>query len=292
MSFLEVIILGLLQGITEFLPVSSFGHLLAAEALMGIERNTGELLEAMLHLGTAFTILFVYWKDFARMGAEVGGMLTDILHNAVIWVHNRRQTDEDLPYAEVMSTTWRKLAMLVLVSLIPTAAVGCSARRLVTMVAASPFFPGALMLISGIFLLVTDLAQGGSRTSIKEAGYDSAMWMGICQGLAVFPGISRSALTICAGLLCGQGRKFVIKFSYIISVPAIIGACIVEFRHFDSVSMTSSLAWSYFFAMVIACLFGIAFMRVLLKLTRSLKLRIFAYYNFLIGIIFLVRNFG
>ena len=292
MSFLEVLFLGLVQGITEFLPVSSFGHLVAAETLMGIERNTGELLEAMLHAGTAFVILFAYHKDFIRMGTELAGMATDLLHNLVVAVHNRRHHDADLPYTKVISTTWRKLAALVLVSMVPTAAIGYSARRLVTMVAASPFFPGALMLVTGIFLLVTDLGQTGNRIAVREAGYDSAMWIGICQGLAVFPGISRSGLTICAGLLCGQGKKFVIKFSYIVSVPATAGAVIMELRHFSNVSMTPPLAWSYFFAMIVSCIFGLIFMKGLLRISRTLKLRIFAYYNFLIGVIFLVKNFS
>ena len=292
MSFLELLCLGLIQGITEFLPVSSFGLLTVAESLMGLERRASELLEVMLHLGTMISILIVFRKDFIKLLAESFGMLLDILSNIVIYVHNRRHHDADLPYTRVVKGTWRKLAAFIWISTFPTMVIGYSARRLVTMVAASPFLPGALTLITGIFLLVTDLGQTEGKKPASEAGTDSAMWLGICQGVSVFPGVSRCALTICSGLLCGLGKKFVVKFSYIISVPAVFGAFLLERGEFSMPVMTSELSRSYIGAMVASAVFGVLLIRSLMRFTQKRKLRLFAYVNFLIGMAMLIRNFS
>ena len=120
--------------------------------------------------------------------------------------------------------TYRKLTVLILVSSIPTAMLGYICRRLVTKAAISPLLPGICILITGIFLLVTDLSNIGGIKTPKDATYDHAMWIGICQGISVFPGLSRCGMTLCAGMMCGFRRKFAVKYSYLISIPAVFGS--------------------------------------------------------------------
>ena len=187
MTPLHAIILGIVQGITEFLPVSSFGHLAALEKIFGIERETGVLFEVLLHLGTLAAVFSAFRSDICRIGEELVGMAFDLVGNLNLYMHNRK-TGENLHYAKIVTGTYRKFAALVLVSSIPTAILGFTCRRLVDMAASSALLPGAFLLITGIFLLVTDLGQVGSKKTPREAGYDTAMWMGIGQGLAVFPG--------------------------------------------------------------------------------------------------------
>ena len=292
MSILQTMILGFVQGLTEFLPVSSFAHLLLLQSWMGVSGRAGALPEAVLHLGTALSVLICFYRDFIRILVELLGMLMDLVGNLHLWFVNLRNPESALPYARIVTGTWRRLALLVTLSSIPTALIGYSARRLVTKACLSPFLPGACMLITGMFLLVTDLGRVGEKRSAREAGSDAAMWLGICQGLAVFPGISRGGLTICAGLLCGLGKKFIIKFSLIMSVPACIGAFLVEAGNFASPGIDGNYVGALFLGVCVSALTGCLFLRPFMKLVSETKLRIFAVYNFLIGILMLIRSFS
>lgn len=164
MSVLQAILLGIVQGITEFLPVSSFGHLAAIENAMGITRNTAVLFEVLLHIGTMVAVFFAFHEDLRRIGEELLGMIMDIIGNVNIYFHNRK-TGENLHYARVVHGTYRKFTAIMAVSFIPTALLGYICRRLVTRAAISPLLPGACILVTGVFLLVTDLSNiGGIKT--------------------------------------------------------------------------------------------------------------------------------
>lgn len=290
MIVLYLILLAVLQAVTEFLPVSSLGHLCVMESVLGISHDTGLLLETMLHLGTVAAIIFLFKKDLKRIGMELFGMLMDLVGNLNLYIHNKR-TGAELKYARIVSGTYRKFTALLLVSMIPTALLGITARRLVLLTSDSSLFSGIGFLLSGIFLLVTDLNQSGGTKGPKEASYDSAMWIGICQGLAVFPGISRMAFTVCAALLCGYSRKFAVRFSVFMSLPAVIGAFFTEVGYFGSAKMTAGLGVSFVFAMIISGFVGCLVIRNMTLRAQKVKLRYFAYYSFVIGAAALIINF-
>lgn len=290
MSVIYGILLAIIQGITEFLPVSSFGHLVAAEKLMGMERSTGLLFETMLHLGTAAAIIFLFRRDLYRITEELLGMIMDIIGNINLYIHNRK-TGESLGYARIVHGTYRKFTALLVVSMIPTVLIGFTARRLAGMAAASPILPGIGFLLSGIFLLVTDLNNSGGDKGPRDAGYDSAMWIGICQGLGVFPGVSRMALTICAALLCGYSCKFAVKFSILMSLPAIIGAFFSQLGQFGAPDMSIGLGFTYVFCTLVAGVVSVLVIRTMHTLVLKKKFRIFAYYSFLAGVITLAVNY-
>ena len=291
MSVLQAILLGIVQGITEFLPVSSFGHMAAIENAMDITRDTAVLFEVLLHVGTLFAVLFVFREDIRRILEELLGMALDLIGNANIYFHNRR-TGENLHYARVVHGTYRKFTAVMLVSFIPTAMLGYICRRLVTLAAMSPLLPGACIMITGVFLLVTDLSNIGGNKTPKDVTYDNAMWIGICQGISVFPGISRCGMTICAGLLCGFSRKFAVKYSYLISIPAILGSLVLEMGEFAGPQMSVSLGFTYIFGMIIAGVVGYFTIQFLLRNLQRGKLRYFAFYCFLAGAIALISNFA
>lgn len=291
MSVLHAILLGIVQGITEFLPVSSFGHLAALENLFGIERETAVLFEAMLHVGTLAAVFVAFWSDIRRLGEELFGMFMDIVGNINIYFHNRR-TGESLHYAKIVYGTYRKFAAVMVVSFIPTAIIGFTARRLVAMAAVSPLLPGACILVTGIFLLVTDLGKIDGKKTPKDVTYDSAMWIGICQGLAVFPGISRFGMTVCAALLCGYSRKFATKYSFIAGIPAVLGAFLVELPQFASPGMSVGLGFTYLLGMLVAGVVGYFAIRILWGVLMKTKLRYFAFYCFLAGAAVLIGNFA
>ena len=291
MSVLYAILLGIVQGITEFLPVSSFGHLSAIENALGMEHSTAVLFEVLLHVGTLAALFAAFWKDIRRIGEELLGMVMDIVGNLNIFLYNRR-TGENLHYAKIIYGTYRKFAAVMVVSFIPTALIGYTTRRLVIKAAISPLLPGACILVTGIFLLVTDFSRVGGVKTPKDVTYDNAMWIGICQGIAVFPGISRFGMTICAGLLCGFSRKFAIKYSFLVSIPAIIGALFMEIGQFASPQMSVGLGFTYIAGMLAAAVVGYFAINILLPLLQKTKLRYFAFYCFLAGAGALIGNFA
>lgn len=290
MIVLYIILLAVVQGITEFLPVSSFGHLCFVENILGMEQGPGVLMEAMLHLGTLAAVFMTFQKDIRRLAAETIEMFMDVVGNASLYVHNRR-TGEQLHYARIISNIYRKFAVLLILSMIPTMFLGYTARRLVALSASSRLVPGVGILITGILLLVIDLSQVGGTKAAKDASCSNAMWIGICQGLSVFPGFSRSGMTISAGLMSGFSRTFAVKYSYILSIPAIIGAMIMEISQFGSEDMTIGLGFSYVLGMIVAAVVGSLVIRACLKLVHNGKFRFFAYYCFIAGIIALVANY-
>ena len=150
MTVLYIILLAIVQGITEFLPVSSFGHLCFVQNLLGMEHGPGVLLETMLHLGTLAAIFMTFQKDIRHLAFEALDMFMDLIGNANLYIHNKR-TGEQLHYTRIISNIYRKFVVLLLVSMIPTAFLGYTARRLVSVSATSVLIPGAGIMVSGPF---------------------------------------------------------------------------------------------------------------------------------------------
>ena len=290
MTILYIILLAIVQGITEFLPVSSFGHLSILENFFGMDHNAGVLLEAMLHVGTLGAVFMTFQKDIRRILYELLDMSMDLIGNLHLYIHNRR-TGKQLHYARIISNTYRKFAVLLLVSMIPTAFLGYAARRLVVLAADSSLVSSAGLLITGILLLVIDLSRAGGTKAAKDASLSDAMWIGIGQGLSVFPGLSRSGLTISAGLMSGFSRTFAVKYSYILSIPAIFGSLIMELRQFGSPSMTVGLGVRYVLGMIISGIVASFAIRYCLKIVQKGRFRVFAIYCFVIGFVTLVINY-
>ena len=164
MEALYAIILGIIQGITEFLPVSSFGHDVIISDMLGMNRAGGLLLETMLHLGTLAAVFFMFKTDLIRIGKELLMMTLEAISNLQILIHNRR-TGAEMPYHRLITSTYRKLSAMLLVSFLPTAILGFTARRLAEKAAFSPLSTGIGFLVTGVFLLVADFSNsGGERT--------------------------------------------------------------------------------------------------------------------------------
>ena len=169
MSVIHAIILGILQGITEFLPVSSFGHLCAAQHLMGGTRGSGVLFEVMLHIGTMAALILFLWKDIRKIGIELIGMIMDLIGNANIFLYNRR-TGKNLTYARIVTGTYRKLTALLIVSTLPTMLIGYQCKRLIVRTAASHMFSGIGLLLTGVILLVVDYSNINGNKGTRERG--------------------------------------------------------------------------------------------------------------------------
>lgn len=174
MIVVYLIFLAVIQAVTEFLPVSSLGHLCILEQYMGIGHETGLLSETMLHLGSAAAIIFLFRKDLKKIGLGLLGMFMDMIGNLNLYIHNKK-TGESLGYARIVTGTYRKTGALLVISMIPTALLGLTGKRLALLAADSQIVPGIGFLLTGVFLLVTDLNKSGGKKGPREASYDSAM---------------------------------------------------------------------------------------------------------------------
>lgn len=281
MSLLEAIIMGIIQGLTEFLPVSSSGHLAIFKNIIQVNTDTGILFDVLLHLGTLVAVFMVYRKDILKMIVEGIGLIADVCRNVRIFFQNRGKRRKT-PYRRVIKNGYRKFDMLVIVSAIPTAVIGYAAQELVEAAAEILLIPGICLIITAILLFISDRIRNGEKTP-KNVTYTNAFGIGICQGIATLPGLSRSGTTITACVISGFDRNFAVKYSFIMSIPAILGAAVLELKDIGSVKVTSTEVLYYVIGMVIAAVVGYICIKTLLVIVRKKKFTYFSIYCLLIG---------
>ena len=183
MNIRQAILLGAVQGLAEFLPISSSGHLAILQNLFHIEADTGMLFDVLLHIGTLTAIFVVFWKDIAKLILEFFGIVADFI---------RRFREPDLI---VLSSAYRRFVLLIIVSTIPTAILGFIGRDFVEYASSTLLIPGIGLIITSILLFICDRI-GDGRKGIKKITYLNAFEIGIAQGVATIPGISRSGATM------------------------------------------------------------------------------------------------
>lgn len=272
MTVLNAIILGLIQGIAEFLPISSSGHLSILNNLFAM--NTTEdghmFFDVLLHLGTLFSVCVVYWQDIVQMFYEVIGFL-----NMGPMAGERRA---HYPAARLFFMI--VLATLPLFLIVPI-------NDMMEGLYYKSVFIGVMLVLTGCILYIADKMQQGRKTE-KNMSMLDALIIGLCQAVATIPGLSRSGTTITAGLATGLRRDFAVKFSFLLSIPAVLGANILTFAK----AMRDGVDWSclpaYLVGTVVAILSGIASISLLKHIASKGKFGGFAYYCWVVGVLSII----
>ena len=285
MSLWKAILLGLIQGITEFLPVSSSGHLTIFQYIFKVNTDTGMLFEVMLHLGTLISVCIVFWKDIRKLFIEGIHILVDAFVNLKI-----KFTKSDEKYRRIVTNAYRKFVLLILATSVPTALIGLILNNVMEAATNSLLVPGICLIINAIILLVVGSLPGGKK-KVKKTSYKEAAVIGVAQGLAVLPGISRSGSTISACLGLGFDRSFAVKYSFIASLPAIIGANLLELRHFGEAVSSGGEILYYVVGMIVAGIAGYICIRIMMRVVSEKKFSYFAYYCAIVGVISLIFHF-
>ena len=257
MSFFQSIILGIIQGLTEFLPVSSSGHLALAQALFKDFEQPGLLYDTLLHLATLLAVTVFFRKRIMRLFKAFFGLF---------FIKYR------LIYHEERGMLWGIIA-----ATIPTGIIGYLLKDMSELLFEKPIVIGYFLILTSVMLILADRATKGGPVNPRKA-----FIVGIAQGLAVFPGISRSGTTIFAGMMVGISREKAAEFSFLISIPAIIGAMLLQFKHLGT--LTSSEITVYLAGMGTAFFFGILAIGVMMEIVKKAKMRYFALYCLIIGI--------
>ena len=299
MKIWQVIIFAIIQGITEFLPVSSSGHLVLLKNLFGLETTVSVSFDVMLHVGTLLAVFVVYWKDIKRLIVEGIGIIADCCYNIVVYFNNKRVLSGNIKdgeeiffkdYRRVIKSAYRKFALLVMISSVPTAILGVIERKLIEdRVVTSALIPGIFLIITGLMLLLIDILEEGNKTP-KKTTYLDAVLIGIAQGIGTLPGISRSGSTITAGIAVGLKREFAVKYSFIMSIPAIIGAAIFEIGDMRHEHLTKLDFRNYMIGMIVAAIVGFICIKVLLAIIKNKKMSVFTYYCFALGSIAIISS--
>ena len=249
-TILEAILLGIIQGLTEWLPISSSGHLVIAQQLLKIEVPL--LFDVMLHFGSLVAVLALFWKDILKI---IKGFLR-----------------LDFKSQE------GKLGLYIIIGSIPVGFVGFLLHDYIEYVFNDLFLVGVSLIVTGILLYSTKNKNGG-----KKLNFSDSILIGFTQAITLVPGISRSGSTISIGLLRDIDKKTVFEFSFLLSIPAIIGANLLEITKFGIKNNT--LWFPMFIGMIIAGIIGYISLKFLFKAIQKDKFYLFSYYCWVVGII-------
>ena len=281
MNIGHTIFLGIIQGLTEFLPISSSGHLVIFQHLVGL-KDPELLLDISLHIGTLLAICIFFWSDIRAMVTECRAYLVNLLRQTkpaglpLKGMNVQRDETQQFPYAT--------LAFWVLLGVIPTALTGIAFRQLFQQMFGSTLVVGIMLMVTGTILGVSRLIpdQAMKRRSI---GLATALAVGLAQGAAITPGISRSGITIVCGLVCGLDRELAGRFSFLISIPAIIGALAMQF---DMTEIGELGYAALMTGIVISFLTGLIALKITMNYVKRGKLHYFLPYCFLAGMVALI----
>jgi len=255
-GIIETLILAVVQGITEWLPISSSGHLVIAQSWLGLE-ELPMLFSVVLHLGTLCVVLLTFWRDLAKIFKAL--------------VRLDFKTEEG------------RLALYIVVGSVPTAVIGFLFRPIFESFFRSLLVVGIALLITGSFLYISERRKNG-----RELGYFDSLLIGIAQGVALVPGISRSGATISTGLLRKVRKEKVFRYSFLLSIPAVIGATIIETM---SPTVNNVDAATLLLSVVISMIVGYVSLKLLLKIVVKERLHFFAYYCWILGMILILHPF-
>ncbi len=266
MSWFEAIILGLIQGLTEFLPVSSSGHLIIVKELFGIETHDLSF-EIVVHAATVLSTIVVFRKYIWEL---LRGLFKFELNEQTRYI------------------------LLILVSMIPIMIVGLFFKSYVEELFGSGLLIVGLALMLTSFLLILSESikrrSNGESQQGRPVGWKSAIWMGVAQAVAVIPGLSRSGSTIATGLICGVGKEYVTKFSFLMVLIPVLGEAFLELVGGGFAASSSAGELQLLLGFVSAFISGLFACKVMIAIVKKARLKWFALYCAIVGIVCVVVN--
>ena len=272
MTVFTSFLLGLIQGVAEFLPISSSGHLAIAQNLLNLQAEIPAFFDVLLHLGTLLAVFVAYWQDIKDMVVEFFCGIGDLVHHS---------TPTPVPPA-------RRLILLIILGTLPLFAV-LPIKDKVQGLSDNMIFIGAALIVTGFLLFASDMIRKGRKTE-RNATWLDVLIVGAGQAIATMPGISRSGMTISAGCFPGFERRFAVRFSFLLSIPAVLGANILSLKDAAEAGIVWSEVPIYLVGVVTAAVVGYLCIRLLRMIADKGRFGAFAYYCWAVGLLTLVLN--
>ena len=263
------IFMGLIQGVAEFLPISSSGHLALFQAYFGMEDVEGQhmLFTVLLHFGTLISVCVVYWRDIVDMIRE--------FFLGIAALCGRKDTGVTPPPA-------RRLVMLIIIATLPLF-VMVLLKDAIESLFTNPILVSCALIATGFVLFFSDRMARGRKTA-KNATVADALIVGCGQALAVIPGLSRSGTTISVGMMRGFDRAFAVRFSFLMSLPAVLGANVLEIKDALASAFPAEELPMYIVGVAVAAVVGYFAIRLVKTLSDKGKFGSFAYYCWAVGL--------
>lgn len=269
MSYFQAVVLGLVQGLAEFLPISSSGHLALLQYFFKIESDNVLAFTVLMHLGTLISVFIVYSKDIWALLKELCYTIRDICTGKG-------------PRINCCET--RRLGFMIIVATIPTAIIGLlfedffeSLYSKLVAIGIGLVFTGTIMWLSEKF--------GKGKYEVMQMKWRTAIFVGIMQGIAICPGVSRSGSTLVGSLSGGLKREFAVKFAFLISIPSILGSIVLEIPDLFEEGMDMSLAGPCLLGVIVAAVSGLVAIKAMIRIVSRKKLIYFSIYTWTIGIL-------
>lgn len=267
LTYLEAIILGLVQGLGEFLPISSSGHLALLQYMFGIKGENVLIFAVLLHFGTLISVFAVYRKDIWHLIKELIEVFKDIFQGRGFNI-NKNST--------------RRLGFLIVAATLPTVVIGLVFKDVFTSFYGSLISIGIGLVFTGTVLFIAEKMSGGKKSEDRML-FRSAIFVGIMQGIAIAPGVSRSGSTLFGGLITQLDREFAVKFAFLISIPSILGSVILEAPKAVEAGMEGMPLGPILTGMIVAAISGFAAIKVMIRLVSNKRLSLFSYYTWVVG---------
>jgi undecaprenyl-diphosphatase len=274
MEIFKAALSGIIQGLTEFLPVSSSGHLALFNNIFGFSFEDALLFTLILHLGTLAAVFIAYFEDIKELFI---GFLT-----LMVRIFTGKFKYKNL-------TLYERFVILIFIATLPLV-IGAFIDNQIESLSENSKLIGAFLLINAVILFISDKIEKKHRVTEKNAAPKNALLVGLAQLVAIVPGISRSGATITGGLLNGFTRTFAVKFSFIMSIPAILGASVFKFADFakSEAEVTGEMISSGIIGFLFAFLFGFAAIIFIRLIAKNRKFYIFSIWCAIVGILALI----
>ena len=262
------ILLGAVQGLAEFLPISSSGHLALVQALLNFDQYdvNAVAFDLMLHLGTLVAVVAAFWQDVKTLVVE-----------GIRWIFDGFR---------LRNRPARRLVVLILIATVPLV-LGAVLEGYVESAFSSPLFIGVALCFTAVLLWTAAKHSGGKKTE-ADARYSDGLKVGLMQLIALFPGVSRSGSTICGGLFCGFQKDFAVRFAFLMSIPAVCGAVVFKLPELFHGAMTAELALPCLAGFATSALFGYLAIFTVRLLMKKNSFRWFSLYCLCAGVIAIV----
>ena len=274
MTYFMSAVLGFVQGVAEFLPISSSGHLTLFQYFFGME-EPDQLFNVLLHFATLLAVCVAYWRDIWEMIVEFFGFFGDLF--------SHRAYRGNPPEA-------RRMVLLIIVGTLPLFLVLPLMDR-VEALGSNPIFVSCALLVTGCILFLSDQMARGHKT-VRNATLLDVLLVGIAQGCATIPGLSRSGCTISAGMVRGFDREFAVRYSFLMSLPAVLGATLLKVL--DVMELEGGIPTEYLprylVGMVVAAVVGYFSIQLVKLLTDKGRFGAFAFYCWGAGALFILLN--
>lgn len=267
MTYFQAIVLGLVQGLAEFLPISSSGHLALLQYFFGVETDSVLLFTVLMHVGTLVSVFIIYWKDIVELVVELFRTIRDLCTGRGLRIN---------------SSPTRRLGFMIIVATIPTAIIGLVLEDFFRGLYLSIVSIALGLVFTGTILLIAE-KMGKSSKGIMEMKWRYALFVGVMQGIAICPGVSRSGSTLFGGLIAGLNRELAVKFAFLISIPSILGSVVMEAPDAFSQGVDMSMLGPIIAGVIVSALSGIFAIKAMIRVVSNKRLIGFTVYVWIVA---------